>query len=563
MARYIMVAGEANQYMKKMFNPFPDIEIANTFNTVRSLTEDIMVNGVSFLQLVKSVVIIDYGFQSKTTEQRVNEFIELQDIMRSNSLQGTKLYLVTKDSDLYVHIRDSKGGIPGIHYINTKVMLLEGNYAPKIMGDILRGKRDKIGLYHPDVDKEKLSNRLIDDRDAFIEDSRTVSKDILKYGTDLPVSELSKTDFMDSPAIAEKVNAEEKEREKEQRRRERKKRLSSKEVKVNRGDEETPVKLSNVSGTVLKPIREVQDRGDGFTGLGNEVKSVPNLRRLRKGFERLKGDNTFDEGKVLSDRGIISFMGMRRSGVSGMVANVADTYASAGKTVLVIDLDIQQRSQTLYFGNYRTAVSEHMGVGNGLIKVAKGGTINKTAVQITSRVSVLGIGKEEDVEDGWEQEIAMELPNILEDARDMYDIVLVDMPLWGVDSYLEILMEGVDKNIIVVENKWYDIDHLFSYILRKELEENQDRTLNLLKKSSLVLNQYVSGRLDDKGEEVNRTTVNRYILKQGFPYDYVTVLGEIPYYEDWEIQYHSNTRYIWEDKLAVGVYRYLVNKVVW
>lgn len=563
MARYIFVAGEANNAMRTMFQPFQDIEITNTFGSVRSLTEDIMANGISFLQLVKSVIVVDYGFTSKTTEGRFNEFIELQDILKSNMLQGTKLYLITKDTDLNTKLRDGYNGMPGIHYMYTEVLLIEGQYKPKILGDILRGKHDGTGLYHPDIHNEKLSKRLIDDRDTFIEDSRTVSQDILKYGTDLPVSELSKTDYTDTPIVLQQIR----EREQlEQKRKRELERAKNKPKNVQKPKSEGKRK-GNVTierrGMNVNPISKVKSEGDGFTGRGNDLKSLPNLRRLQRGFESLQGESTVTTQKIATDRGVISFMGERKSGVSGLVANMADTYAVAGKRVLVIDLDIHQRSQTLYFGNYNKAVDEHLGLGNGLMKVALKGSLERVAVQITSRISVLGISREEEVGEEWEETIQKELENIVEEAREYYDIVLIDVPMESFSTYLEGLVSTVDKNILVVENNWYDIENFIYFKMGRYLGIAEELLVTLFKKTSVVLNKYKKGRYDDKGEEVNMVTVNKQLLKKGYPYDILSVVGEIPYYNNWEIQYHTNTRYIWEDRLAEGVYRYIIDKVVW
>lgn len=558
MADYMIVAGDANQYVKKMFEKQKDINIVNTFLSVESLSMDVLNNGTSFLQVVKSVIVLDFGFTSPDAKGRALEFTLLQDTLQSNSLQETKLYLITRDTNLYDTLRGEIDGVPGVHYINTEVLLIEGEYAPKLLGDIFKGRRDRTGLYHPEVDRVNLANRLKDDRDVFIQDSKSVSREILRYGKDMPVSELSKTDFTDSKVTENKIIEREKQLARERKLAERKARqMASKPVHVDKGSNTTigspkgQQESSNVSVRVTDEVDEDTQ----------QVRGMPNLRRMQKAFESI-GRTTVLKGKLEQDEGVIAFIGERKSGTSGVVANVADIYAMSGRTVLIIDADIVNRSQTLYFGNYDEQVSKHYGVGNGLVKVTQGGTIQRTAVQITSRVSILGVSRSEKVTEDMVKDVATELGTIIEDARSQYDIVLVDVPYEQFGLYIEGL-ESTDKNLLVVENRWYDIENFISLSMRKHLEGNEEAMVNFFKKSSIILNKFKRGRIDVHGRELDRYRMVELLRGAGYPYDLIGVAGEIPYYDNWENQYLTRVRYIWTDELAMGVYKQLFSKVVW
>lgn len=552
MADYIVVAGEVNRHVKKMFEKQKEINIKNTFNTVQDLIDDVIDNGTSFLQVVKSVFVLDYGFTVNDSKERARQFIYLQDTLKSNSLRVTKLYLITKDTNLYADLRGKVDGVDGIHYLNTEVLLIEGEYAPKIMSDIFRGGRDKMGLYHPEVGKDSLAERMLEDGNIFIQDSRSVSTEILMYGKDEPVSKLSRSDFMDSSVTESAVKVREREELDGQKRRlknEKKLKDNSKDkIKKQMTDE------PKVREMIIR-VREPEVVDD------LSVRGAPNLRRLKSAFNSI-GMSTAIKGKLEQDEGVISFIGERKSGVSGVIANLADIYGMSNRSVLVIDADLTNRSQTLYFGNYDEQVERHYGVGNGLVKVTQGGTIQRTAVQITSRVSVLGVSRKEVITEDVIQEVASELGTIIEDARTQYDIVLVDIPSDLFGLYVGGLKD-TDKNIWVLENRWYDIENFIKLTMGKHLMENEEEIIHYFKKSSIILNKFKRGRYDGEGQEIDRFRLMEMLRKEGFPYDVVGVAGEIPYYDDWEDQYVTRVRYIWTDELAMGVYKQLFSKVVW
>lgn len=565
MADYIIVAGDVNEYVKKMFQRKNDINIVNTFKTVDSLTNTVIDNGTAFLQVVDAIVMLDYGFESGDEEGRAGEFIYLQDTLKSNSMQRTKLYLITRNTNLYAMLRGEVEGIPGVHYVNTEVMLIDGDYAAKILGDIMKGRRDRTGLYHPDVDKENLTARMQDDRKAFIEDSQTVDREILLYGRDEPVSELSSRDFSDSRETERGILQRERqklEEEKSAARRKRQADIKSGKIPEDYYDgddsgEDQPI--VNRRGRSTVQVRNTSE--PLVTGTLERGRGVPNIGRMQDTFNLIGKEKNLD-GKLEADSGVLAFIGERKAGTSGIVANVADIYASKGKRVLVIDGDIIHRSQTLYFRNYDEQVQNHYGVGNGLIKVTQGGSIQRTAVQITSRIDILGVSRTEEIKEEQVTAVADALHDIIEEARHLYDIVLVDVPYNYFEKYLTGL-SGTNKNILVVENRWYDIENFIDLSLGKHYKDHADEMVAFFKKSTVILNKYKRGRVDLTGADIDKARLTTTLREKGYPFDLIGVAGELPYYEDWERQYLTRIRYIWMDELAKGVYENIFSKVVW
>lgn len=214
--RVVFIGGSTNADMRKHFGDIKDITITNTFNQVRDLTDEVSSTGLSFLEAVDSIAILDYGFEGNVNN-RISDFIALQDIL--NVRQATiKLYLLTKNSDMYDKLQNNTDGIPGILYTYTQVMLVKGKYSYKIIEDILKGSRDLQGLYHPDVTKENAQSRLEADKELFIQDAKSVDDEILTYGINTPISKLSESDYIDSDYTKKKIMREKKEERQEQAR---------------------------------------------------------------------------------------------------------------------------------------------------------------------------------------------------------------------------------------------------------------------------------------------------------------------------------------------------------
>ncbi|MFV1457268.1 AAA family ATPase, partial [Bacillus mycoides] len=289
---------------------------------------------------------------------------------------------------------------------------------------------------------------------------------------------------------------------------------------------------------------------------------VPSAERLRELFQvAVRGDSYISEDKLASDEGIISFIGANNAGGSGLVANVADMYAMMGRKVLVVDLDINKRTQTLYFKNYERAVREHKGISNSLLKVAQGGEIQNAAVSVTSRVDVLSVSRDDVVDEDWADTIGAELGTFLADAREVYDVVLIDVPIRTLGYYVRHL-GLVDKNVFVVENTMVALEDFFAITLAKFYAKDKLMVGELISKSSVILSKYKRGRRDEEGYELTYKRVKKMLESAGSPYDKMLVAGEIPYYENWEEQFFTGVRYIWKDDIALRVFKSIFTKAI-
>lgn len=581
MAKVYVVGGIANDAVRDMFKSTKEIEILGTFPSILQLTEEVIEKGVSFLHLARAVLILDYGFTGQHHVERAKEFVLLQDALNSSSLSSTKLYLATKDSNLYVALQHPTDGLPSLIYLHTEVMLLRGEYVPKTLNDIIQGRHDLTGLYHPDVVRANKITRMEDDRDKFIADSKTVDNAILHYGKDEPISPFSQKDYVDSAYSISEANKREQERKRAERMQQAqqkqaqqkgksKKRKKDARNESNPDDEIEIISFSNTDFDTNSPVNQttiVSEKPNPFepqartTQVDVPIKGI-NLDRLKENFKS-RMEKTILSEKLAQDSGVLVFTGTSKSGASGILANCADIYALNKRQVLIIDLDIENRMQLNYFPQYMERVQAGEGVANSLIQVIRGGAIPSNAVKLTSRIDMLAVHAKETVEVDWWDTLEQQLEPILTEAQSLYDIVLVDLPFHLLPP-CEQVIPLVSKFVCVTTNKIYELETLLERLHPQlAMQMNVESYQLLLRNMAIWINQYRDINVDRQQYVINRVWLRNTLHKMKHPYDKMQIVGESPFYEDWEQQFHSGVRYIWQDKVALGVFQQLLTKVVW
>lgn len=587
MTKYIVIAGKANKPIVDLFKPQKDIEIIGTFSNSSQLADALLETGSAFLQDVEAILLLDYGFQSMNPLKRIKEFIYLQDTLNVNKLENTglKLYLATKDSDIYRELNNQESGMPSILYLYMEAFLME-KYSNKILVDILKGARHKRGIYNKEIDKLNVASKLQEQQQKFIEESKTFNRNILNIGKEDSLSIFTKDDYMDSAVVENKIMNEKAEAKKLARQKvlEERKRAKVKpdinikdeevpELKITltrRGEQPIPtpvqssVKINNKSS--IDTLREVQN--DILANTDNKSinkTEIPEILEIKEIFDSLafkKGGDVV--GKLSSDNGIIAMSSYLNSGASSLISNLADIYALSGKKVLIIDLDIDKKTQTsVYFPSYDMEVSNHYGVSDGLLNVINGGVLQSNTVEISSRVSILGVSPSIHVPESTLDRIKDSIDLILEDSRTIYDIILVDVPSNLVYQLYPFLVESIDKNIFVVDNKAYNIEFYIDKFIPKLAKLNEDLFEALLLKSDILINKFKRSNKDTNGEESGQKQLYTILMNKEYPYDRINILGELPYYDDWNTQFSESLRYVWLNEQAMGIYRYYFSKVVW
>lgn len=626
------------------------------YPTVDTLIDVLITSVSSQFDMLTSILVLDYAFEDENdVGSCIEEFIELQDVLTQYDMRKVKLYLLTKNGDLYDRIGKSYQGRDVLIYQNTEVFLTD-SYHLTTMGNVLKGTMDGSGISPVRESTLTRHERIEQQQKVLEEDAKQVERETLEYEKDIPQSKLNREDYVDSASARAKREQMQKERdnlvrraerlglnyyiddwgditlydeneneiedldtyEKEARERKRGarkepeqvRRKSAYELEMERQSEmeleeqqkregnlftETPeeeleptlptpqnrTKRSSQGGHInqsypvgstssarvigkeesYKPFKE--RTGVNTTNVeGNE--RVENVSTLKVLFEDLLSDGmTLVEEKLHDDSVIIAVSSMKGSGGSGIVSQTAEVYAMLGRKVCIIDLDINGRGQTHYFSNYDQRVRENKGISNALINVIEGGVINKASVSVNSRIDICGISQSVGaIPERYKETIARNLNSTLIDARDFYDIVLIDIPLEDFSLYMGNGFSNVERFLFVTENKEYEIERLFRQYLSDFAESNTMLISDIFNNSSIILNKYDNTSRDDEGYHINKKWLKEKLYDKGAPYDAILVSGEIPYARNFEHQYLTNQRYVWQDSGYMATIKNMLKEAV-
>lgn len=616
-SRFGIIAGKRTHLVQENVNKNQTIKVDTIWNYISDLVLDLTRMPTQTVDVMEAILVLDTGFKfANDSNKSAQEFLQLQDMMQSKGLTHVKLYLLTKRPELYEILKGNVNGMEGMFYQNAEMFLIGDTMSMQFLISILQGSRDKTGVYSSKRKTLSKKERLEKEKEALIDDASRVSKESLEFGRKEPVSEINQEELIDTrhnQEMMKKQTYEERRLEREieslKKKGQKNQKLPKKYQKILEDQEKERLKKENekmkIQGKdielVIDSEKEPSDNStigdssqikkdtpkrkkftdkdlsaENFTEVKNEpiIKSnvsirttnnsgVPTADELSELYMRLaQSDNDTIEQKLKSDLGVISFIGSRGSGVSGLVAQTAEIYAMLGKKVVILDLDLQMRSQTVYFPTYSDAVAQHKGVSNSLVRLTQVNDITTNAVPVTSRIDVLSTEKTNElIHDGFHSTISNIFENIIDDAIENYDIVLIDLPLDYLTYYIRHI-DKIDKNVFVVPNKFYYIEDFFSIQLQNIIDNGDIFSNDLLSKSSIILNKFKKEHRDLEGYQLNRLKVKEMLLNAGTPYDRIPVIGEIPEYKDWEEQFATKIRYIWTDDIALGMFRKVISKII-
>lgn len=635
-------AGKVNRFVKlidgfKLGTNFSEGEYL--YDTVDDFTDTLITGVTSQFDMLTSILILDYGFENEDDVGAcIEEFIEVQDILNQHNLRKVKLYLITKNSDLYDRMKQDYHGRDVLIYPNTAVFYTSNIRVPYIY-NVMSGVDDGKALRPSKKDTLTKIQRVEREKSRLEEDARQVEKETLEYEKDIPYNKLDSEDYIDSAKSNVKRDSLEKERlalarkaerlgisyqvddwgemtfyakdgsyipdleeyernisrkPKDSDRRSGKVNNSYADAEIDSGDEiiipqepnnkgrsderystgldiepEAPIhngrgsnsgghieqsypvgSVSPVNGTVgdkrYKPFEEKVRVAHQDTGASERVESLSTVKMLYN--DLLSDGMSLVEDKLHEDSVVMAVSSVKGSGGSGVVAQIAEVYAMLGRKVIVIDLDLNGRGQMAYFKNYDKKVSENKGIANALVNVFDGGYIPKASVSVNSRIDVCGISTSVGmITERYKETLSRNLNSVLEDAKGLYDIILLDIPMEDFSLYIDRGFSQVERFLFVTENKEYSIDRLFRQYLSEFVDSHGMLVSDIFNNATIVLNKYSNTSRDQRGYLIDKKWLKEKLYEKGAPYDVILVSGEIPFVSGFEEQYLTNQRYVWKD----------------
>lgn len=592
--RTVIISGEANQLIKQGLEDSGDFSVKQVFDTASDFVNDLNTLGVTVINNASVILLMDYGFSSSFYKDRWKDFVLIQESLRINNVKNVRFILVTRDSDLYGEITNEANQNIVFRYENTSVFIYQDKdiRVPLLKG-IMKSEYDHTGKHHPRY-KKSMAHELMEEKvNDYIDKIKTFENHDLDLEKE-PTSQFAKRDFVDD-AIHRKEREKQK-REQELRQREEKKRKKQNpdvlveqiiEPKVQirtRADkvadylEDDLAEIEQVGRTPRRTPRQTQeDKALEKYRKSERIKeelrkkraeytqqnNTERLQRMRQAFDRLKKKDQQLLTEITVKKGVVSVVSPNGIGASGLVANFSAMYALNGYRVLTIDLDVEKRSQQNYHPTYDQQVAKHYGIKDGLIKALEGGRIEKTAVSLTSKESLLGVSLTEPYQDEWQTVVREQIDFVVTNARALYDIILLDIPREQFFALAPILSEIVDKHIFVLDNKLYNLRNFSNLYVARLVKVYGKQSEELLRKSNVIFNQYNRAILDEDGREVGKLQLKGLLRQKGYPYDRILLGSALPYYPEWESQYVDGLRYVFKDAKAKSIFQSCLSELKW
>jgi len=196
--------------------------------------------------------------------------------------------------------------------------------------------------------------------------------------------------------------------------------------------------LSGMPARLLGTIPDVQDDPTGVKRIENAIREAPQsvvAESLRQTAAQIQ-----KQLKAGGHRTVLLFGGMPAAGATAILTNLAETMASTGKRVLLVDANFRRPGLAVALGTDPNAP------GFGEVLGGKT-TVEKVTQQLAERIHFLNCGAPE--QRVYERLATPVADEALAHLREMYDVVLIDAPPAVVAGDALVLAAKVDATVLV------------------------------------------------------------------------------------------------------------------
>lgn len=521
--RICLAAGKQSRQVASQLSKYKKVDISPeiVYTKVSNLIDDILSSGTTILAAVDLVIIFDAAVSgSEDVEVRKTELLKLQDLLATKGFTKPVYYL-SKDTSIYKIFSSVENRHNNFLYRGFLVMPYEGNLSIVRIVDTLLGKNDsaKGALHHEDFGKKVYQSREDSLRNELLNADSIIEDEIKQFGKNTPTSEFDSDIFIDnSKYLAE---------------RSRKEREQAKELK----------RLNNSKAS--KDKKEKKVRGD--KGLGGGYSE--DLEVYKRSYNIVIDDVTLSKykTKIMRDYGLVGVSGIEGVGVSGVVSNMAESYALLNKKVAVLDLNLDDRKQTVYFHEFDNGVLNTL---EPLIKGSRSKSLIKNSVDDLIDVFSISRSEDESIDD---VDILDNFKGVVENLKEQYDIVLADIPihlLYGLEY-----TDAIEFNsfLWVTENIPTAVEDLIVLKMRDLYSRNTETIKEILSNSFIIFNKYVDNRKGYSDSPFDLVEFSSILKELPSPYSRLTVVGQIPYTEEWEHQLYGKGIWVGYEPSNEGV----------
>lgn len=493
MIKLAIVAGSAVHKIEESLDK-KEFSVEKKYETIDELWDDIFDNGSSSFVDIDKILVVQTGLLNESISPYEEQLLNLQSAMSMNNLRSD-VYFILMDTETYKIVKDDMDSY--VMYDGFKMLILD-KLPVKVIGDVASGKYDNSGIHHPNFfRKNELSARVEAELKETVEGVLEEEEEIEEVFDDFSEAE-------------------------DDKRRKGKKRPPKvvKQKEVGKIDNSRRLGFGGFSG---------------FGKKGDEETQKPIKRR---------------GGKIEFNNGVIAVTGDRQSGVSTTVANMARMYADNGKKVLIVDLDIKRRFQTIIFRDYEEAIKNESRVSHGLlVTLINPSNLSDVVAVVDEGIGLISVSQsvERDIKrfankDFKEVYSGGNIVSLLGYSKSLYDVVLVDMPYDVVKEVGECL-SYVDRVVMCVPNTEYHFDNLINIDIVDIGLDNDLVANTLLSKSKILLTKY-NNLSTMFGKEMTPKFVEDLLYSIDDVRFKIDILGEIPYNKVYEEQFRKGKRIV-------------------
>lgn len=526
-----MAAGKKSPQVASQLKSYKKVDISPeiVYTKVSQLIEDILKSGVTILAAVDLIIIFDAAVSGpEDVEVRKTELLMLQDLLATKGFTKP-LYYLSKDTSIYKVFSSVENKSNNFLYSGFLIMPYEGNLSIVRIVDTLLGKNDsaKGALQHDDFGKKVYQSREESLRNELLQTDSIIEDEIKQFGKNSPTSEFDSDIFIDNG----KYLADRSRREREEAR-------ELKKIEKSKGIKDKKAKR-------VKGSKEVYEN------------TYEELEVYKRSYNIVVDDVTLSKykTKIMRDYGLVGVSGIDGVGVSGVVSNMAESYALLNKKVAVLDLNLDDRKQTVYFNDFDNGVLNTL---EPLIKGSRSKSLIKNSVDDLIDVFSISRSEDESIDD---EDIIDNFKSAVKNLKEQYDIVVADIPirlLYGLE-YTDAL--EFNSFLWVTENIPTAVEDLIVLKMRDLYSRNIETTKEILSNSFIIFNKFVDNRKGYSESPFDLIEFSGILKELPSPYSKLTVVGQIPYTEEWEHQLYGKGIWVGYEPSNEGVLLNILGKM--
>lgn len=527
--------------LQQLFKDDEDISFINHWGTIQDVIKFIHNNGNNVLNEIDRIILLDQAFsQSVSATDMTEEFVTLEQVMENNGITHPYLAWLTINQECYDICKTNKTpkGQTILSYERVRIIRLKSDRNGEIdtnsLIDGVDGTSDRTGL----TIRKDFKSREERAMDALNEHLTSTKNKGRKTDTLNNMSDLLRQRYGLDPKKSDNDS-----KRKIGQQKNNKSKTSNKAVKTYEDLESNANKITdnlkkrnheknalnatetNVDKKTFSNINK-QNALEQIKTHINELCSKTNLNLETKFFTKHK---TF----------IIVVGGTKGSGVSSVVANMAECFACFNQKTLIINVSDNDDITNL-FKDFDSKY--HQGNRQQVLHNRVKTKDNKGRyIPVTSKIDLISdLGETQ--ANYTKAERTNELNNFLVCDHQEHNIILIDAGENLFNVIKKIGKINLTSLIFVTDNRIQSIKNLGQLGNTKQQLKGELVTLFKQQPLGLIVNKCTNHDFIDSQHRMTEKNLNHFLPNLKPPFDRLCLLGKIPYYKDWNLQYTIHQR---------------------